>query len=41
MKTKHSDPKSMGHSKSSPKREIHSATNLPQEQEKSQVNNLT
>jgi hypothetical protein len=34
-------PKSVGHSKSSSKREVYSDTNLPQNQEKSQVNNLT
>ena len=34
-------PKSMRHSKSSPKREIHSITDLSQEQEKSQINNVT
>ena len=31
----------MGHSKSSSKREVYSDTKLPQNQEKSQVNNLT
>lgn len=31
----------MGHSKSSSKRDVYSDTNLPQNQEKSQVNNLT
>ena len=31
----------MGHSKSSAKREVYSNTSLPQETEKSQINNLT
>ena len=33
--------KSMGYGESSPEREIHRITNLPQEQEKSQISNLT
>ena len=40
-KWKHDNPKSMGHCKSSAKGEIHSSTNLLQEQEKNQINNLT
>ena len=35
----HNDPKPMGCSKSSSKREVYSNTNSPQEQEKSQINN--
>ena len=31
----------MGHCKSSPKGKVHSNTGIPQEQEKSQINNLT
>ena len=31
----------MGHYKSSAKRKVHSNTGIPQEQEKSQINNLT
>ena len=31
----------MGHCKSSAKGKVHSNTGLPQEQEKSQINNLT
>ena len=37
---KHHDPKPMGCSKSSSKREVYSDTILPQKQEKSQINNL-
>ena len=35
-KQKHNNPKSIGHSKSSSKRELHSSTSLPQET-KSQI----
>ena len=38
---KHDDPKPMGCSKSSSKREVYSNTILPQEIKKSQINNLT
>ena len=37
----HSNPKSVGHRESNPKREIHSITGLSQKQEKAQINNLT
>lgn len=40
-KWKHKDPKFMGHSESSPKREIHSNTGLPKETRKSQMNSLS
>ena len=40
LQWKHDDPKSMGCSKSSSKREVYSDTILPQKQEKSQINNL-
>ena len=39
--TKHNFPKSMGHSKSSSKRKVYSEKDLPQEKEKSQIENLT
>ena len=38
---KHDDPKPMGCSKSSSKREVHSNTILTQETRNSQINNLT
>ena len=37
----HNNPKSVGHCKSNPKREIHSITCLSEKQEKAQINNLT
>ena len=40
-KWKHNNPKPMGHCKSSAKGKVHSITGLPQETEKSQINNLT
>ena len=41
MTIKHDDPKPMGCSKSSSKREVYSNTILPQETRKSQINNQT
>ena len=41
MIIKHDNPKPMGCSKSSSKREVYSNTILPRRQEKSQINNLT
>ena len=41
MKIKTHGPKSLGHSKSSSKREICSDRSLPQKQEKAQISNLT
>ena len=38
---KHDDPKPVGCSKSSSKREVYSNTSLPQETRKFQLNNLT
>jgi len=40
-KWKHNNPKSLGCSKSSSKKEVDSTTGLPQVQGKSQINNLT
>ena len=40
-KWKHNNPKPMGHCKSSAKGKVYSNTGIPQEQEKSQINNLT
>ena len=39
--TKHDDPKPMGCSKSSSKREVYSNTILPQDTKKTQINNPT
>ena len=39
QKWKHNDPKPMGYSKSSSKREVYSNTILPKKQETSQINN--
>ena len=41
MKVKTQQPKTCGTLKSSAKGKVHSNTGLPQEQEKSQINNLT
>ena len=41
LKWKHDNPKPVGFSKNSAKREIHSGTSLRHEQEKHQINNLT
>ena len=41
MKMKHSNPKPVGHYKSSAKRKVHSNTGIPQETRESQINNLT
>ena len=41
MKMKTQQPKPMGHCKSRAKGKVHNNRGLPQEQEKSQINNLT